>query len=147
MPVELVAQGIWGCPDKFVRTDSDGMVRDRHFKYDKDGRLVDYSGFMHWTYAWEGDRLLSTTTENVDGPHTVTYVDDGDRVISLEKGERTQEMRLEQGKVVQLDEYLYGRLADTARVQWQGDRPLRVDVQVHGPVRGSVQRTFRYDCD
>jgi len=146
MPAELLAQGVWGCPDKFVRTDSDGMVRDRTFTYDKDNRLVDYSGFMHYTFAWEGDRLVSTTSENVDGPHTVTYVDDGDHVLGLEKGELAEQLTFEQGRLVQLEEYLYARLADVAHVHWQDGKPTTINVEVKGPVVGSVQRTFTYDC-
>ena len=146
MPAELLAQGVWGCPDRFVRTDSDGMVRDRSFSYDKQNRLISYSGFMNYTFEWDGDRLVSTTSENVDGPHTVTYVDDGARVLGLEKGELIEELTFEQGALVQLDEYLYGRLADTAHLHWQDGKPTTINVEVKGPVRGSVQRTFAYAC-
>lgn len=146
MPAELLAQGVWGCPDSFVRTDSDGMVRDRSFTYDKQDRLISYSGFMNYTFEWDGDRLVSTTSENVDGPHTVTYVDDNDRVLGLEKGELTEELTFEQGRLVQLDEYLYGRIADTAHLQWSGDKPSTINVEVKGPIVGTVQRTFAYAC-
>lgn len=146
MPAELLAQGVWGCPDRFVRTDSDGMVRDRTFTYDSENRLVDYSGFMHYTFAWDGDRLVSTTSENVDGPHTVTYVDDGDHVLGLEKGELVEELTLQQGRLVQIEEYLYGRIADIGHVHWDGDKPSHINIEVKGPVVGSVQRTFAYDC-
>lgn len=146
MPAELLGQGVWGCPDQFVRTDSDGMVRSRTFTYDDQNRLVDYSGQMHYTFKWDGDWLASTTSENVDGPHTITYVDDGDRVLGLEKGELVSEMRFQQGRLVKLDEYLYGHLAASARLVWQGARPLSIDVDVQSPMAGSVQRSFSYEC-
>jgi hypothetical protein len=146
VPTELLAQGIWGCPDKFVRTDGDGMVRDRTFTYDEQNRLIEYKGHTNYKFTWDGDRLASTTNDNFDGSHTMTYVDDGDRVLALEDGKLVEALTLQQGRLVQVDDYLGGAHAATGHLRWQGKRPMSIDVESEIPMPGSVERIFSYAC-
>lgn len=146
MPRALIAQGIWGCPSRFVRTDTDGMVRERTFEYDADGRLLKFdAGNFVQSFTWDGDRLSSVT--RTGDPEPAAYVDQDVRVIAVDPSGRPQEVLVLDGeRLAQLDEYLYGSVAAVATIEWHDERPREVRVDVRGPVLGSVTRQFRYDC-
>ena len=88
----------------------------------------------------------ASTDDNFDGSHTMTYVDDGDRVLALENGELVEALTFQQGRLAQDDAYLYGAHAAIGRLQWKDTRPVRIDVEIESPLGGSVERVFSYDC-
>jgi hypothetical protein len=147
LPLSLIVQGIWGCPESFVRTDSDGMVRTRTLEYDDTGHLLVFEGHTRSRFTWDGDRLAATTREQFGIADTATYVDRGDEVVAVNAGKPQEVLRFEGDRLVRLDEYVFGRLGAEASVAWVDGRPQSVSVRALGPVAGSVGRTFIYaDC-
>ena len=147
LPWSLVAQGVWGCPESFQRTDTDGMVRDRRFEYDARGHLLVFEGHTTTRFTWDGDRLVSTTREQFGQQDVATYVDRGDEVVGVDKSGKPQEvLAFSGGQLARIDEYVYGTLGASATIEWRDGRPASVSVDVKGPVAGSVHRDYQYDC-
>jgi hypothetical protein len=147
LPHSIVASGVYGCPQSFERTDTDGMVRQRAFEYDGQGRLVAFHGNVTMRYAWEGDRLVSVAREQFGEVDLATYRDDGDLIVAVDdKGQNQEVLRVENGRLLALEELLYGRTSGIATITWAGERPTSVRVDVRGPVHGRVERDFQYDC-
>ena len=149
LPLSLVAQGIWGCPDAYVRTDeSDHMQREHALTYDDHDRVASFLVQVREDFSWDGLRLMSTSRTQFGETETATYRDRGDEVLAIDDKGQTQELLTLVGtQVIRYDEYVYGREAGAATIEWRGGRPQRVEIEVLGPVRGHVTRTFRYDCD
>ena len=145
LPLSLIVQGIWGCPESFVRTDSDGMVRSRTFEYDDAGHLLVFEGHTRSRFTWDGDRLVATTREQFGMADAASYVDRGAEVVAVNAGKPQEVLRFEGDRLVQLDEYVYGRLGAEASITWVDGRPRYINVSARGPVAGSVSRSFIYD--
>jgi hypothetical protein len=148
IPLALVAQGIWGCPESYTRTDeSDGMVREHAVTYDDHDRITNFTVQLSEDYAWDGDRLASTSRTQWGDSDVAIYRDRGAEVVAIDKAKRIQESLAFTGDhVTRYGEYLYGTLQGDATITWSGGTPQRVDVDVIGPIRGSVSRVFTYDC-
>jgi hypothetical protein len=149
IPLSLIAQGIWGCPESYVRTDeSDGMRREHTITYDDHDRIATFDVQVREDFSWDGMRLISTSRTQWGETDAAMYRDeDARRIIAVDaKGQPQEVLTLEGGRVVGYDEYLYARVGATATIKWNGKRPDRVTVQALGPVKGYVTRVFRYDC-
>lgn len=143
VPRSIVIHGVHGCPKSYERKDSDGLVRTRSFEYDAEGRMIAFYGNVTEKYAWDGDRLVSTTREQFGESEVATYRDDGERIAAIDaKGAEKQRLVLADDKLVELTESLYA----TAHVTWEGGRPSLIDVDVHGPIAGHVRRKLFYEC-
>jgi hypothetical protein len=148
IPISLVAQGVWGCPDSYDRTDTDGMVRSRALAYDDHDRIITFDVQVRETFTWDGDRLAETAREQWGASERATYRDRDNEVIAVDDDGREQEVHVLDGShVTRSEEFASGYRGGVATIDWRNDRPQRVGVDVTGPIKGSVEREFIYGCE
>jgi hypothetical protein len=148
LPHDLIALGIYGCPETITRRDTDGTVSTKRVVYDHGGHLVSIDGNILITYVWDGDRLGGVARQQWGEVDRARFVDDGAAVVAVDDHDRVQEvLSLDGGgRITRSDEYLYGMIGGAATITWGGRGPQQVGVDIRGPIRGSATRMFVYDC-
>lgn len=148
IPVDILADGIAGCPTRMTYTRLDrGTVTETSFTYDERGHLI---GIVHATgttsFVWEGDTLVSRG--NANAGYTATsyrYVEVGGAVELLrdtDSGPKAEFLLgFEAGKLVEVE---IPEFKSVATITWEGDRIHRVDTAAPG--YKAFQRPL-YDCE
>jgi YD repeat-containing protein len=148
VPVDVLADGVIGCPTRMTRTGRHGGgVQETILRYDDANHLVavaDRGGT--WTYAWDGDTLLSASNPHARGlAPSYRYVE-VDGAVELQRDtERGPEaeflLRFEADRLVEIDLPAFER-RDT--LVWEGERIQQIVREGTDDYR--ELQTPRYDC-
>lgn len=151
LPVDVLADGVIGCPTKMVRTpEGGGVAYETTLRYDGSNHLVAVTTRRGtWTYTWEGDTLLTASNPKERSLARLYHYVEVDGAVEIQRDtddgrEAEFLVRFESEKVVEID---LPAFESEETIVWEGERIQQIERERKGRLGHREVHTPRYDCE